>query len=150
VRKARGLTLLEVMVATAVLAIGVLATVALQGRSLAASRRAVAVNEVTRMLTAELELQRHTANLGLIPTGDEAADMATFDCMSAKGAGIAACVVTIERCTIADRDVTCGRSVASGPAYRIGVSVEGRYGESANVVTIATSDRFIAGAAGQP
>jgi Tfp pilus assembly protein PilV len=145
--KQSGLTVLEVIVALSVFTVGILAAVQLQASMLRAGQRATAVSEVTRMLAAELELQRHTANLRVVadPSGDGSQ---TFACQSAWVEGIAACTVTIERCTIADRALACGRQIVSGPAYRVRVVVAGRNGEEADVTTVTTSDRFIAGAAG--
>lgn len=148
-----GLTVLEVIVAIAVMAIGVLAAAQLQATSLRNSAHAQALNEVTRMVRAELELQRHTATIiSDLEEGEvaEPVPTVTFDCMTAKPAGITSCVVEVEPCTIAlvgSATLICGSGVLSPPAYRISVDVEGRRGVALSVSTLATGN-YIAGAAG--
>ena len=147
-RGAGGLTLLEVIVAFSVMTIGILAAVALQASTLRTSREAQAIGQVTRMLSAELALQRHTANMRASLGAEAGVDRVTFPCASDWVEGIESCMVSIERCTIVDRALTCGHAVTSGPAYRIAVAVTGAGGEGADVTTVTTGGRFIAGAAG--
>lgn len=149
----RGLTLIEVIIAIAILVIGVLGAAQLQGTSLRNTGLAQALNEVTRMARAELELQRHTATIVSDLEPGEAAlpvDTVVFDCVSARSGGIASCEVVVEPCAIVTTSaptLVCGSGVPSPPAYRITVDVEGQRGASLSISTLATGI-YIAGAAG--
>jgi prepilin-type N-terminal cleavage/methylation domain-containing protein len=152
-RDAAGMTLIEVVIAIAVLVIGVLSAAQLQAVALRNTGLAQAINEVTRAARSELELQRHTATIMSDLAAGEAAvpvDAAVFDCTTRRTAGISTCEVTVEPCTIAQlgsATLVCGAGVRSPPAYRITVEVAGRRGVAIAVSTVATGI-YIAGAAG--
>ena len=148
-----GLTLIEVVVAVAIMAIGVLGAAQLQATALRNTAYAQALNEVTRMARAEVELQRHTATvISDLEEGEvaEPVPTVTFDCVSERSPGIKSCVVEVEPCTIAllpAATLICGSGVLSPPAYRVIVDVEGRRDVTLTVSTLATGN-YIAGAAG--
>lgn len=152
-RQRAGLTLIEVVIAIAVMAIGIIAAAQMQASSLQNTALAQALNEVTRTVRAELELQRHTATINSDLEEGEAAepvDTVEFDCLNPLAAGIGACTVVVEPCTIAltpSASLICGSGVLSPPAYRITVDAEGRRGVSLSVSTLATG-MYIAGAGG--
>lgn len=152
-RASSGLSLIEVVIAVAVLMIGVMAAAQLQGTSLRHTGLAQALNEVTRMARAELELQRHTATIiSDLAEGEAAAPVETvvFDCVSTRPAGIDSCEVTVEPCTILQTSaatLVCGAEVPAPPAYRITVDVVGQRGAELSIATIATG-MYVAGAAG--
>jgi len=57
----RGVTLVEVMIALAVLSVGILATVGFQVSTLDTNRRAQTINQLTRLAATEMEVRRQTA-----------------------------------------------------------------------------------------
>jgi len=87
-----GLSLIEVLIAVAVLAIGILATVAFQTSTLNTNRQAQTINQLTRLATTEMEIRRQT----LV---DEAG---TFTCLTTVPDGFVQedCSVEIVPCTI--------------------------------------------------
>jgi len=88
----RGLTLIEVLIAVAVLAIGILATVAFQTATLNTNRQAQTINQLTRLATTEMEIRRQTL----------VEEAGTSTCLTAVPNGFAQgdCVVEIVPCTI--------------------------------------------------
>jgi prepilin-type N-terminal cleavage/methylation domain-containing protein len=97
VRSDGGLTLLEVLMAIVLLAVGVLAVAGFQSSTLRTNRQAQTINELTRLATTEMELRRQT----LVERSG------TFACETRVPRGFAqeACQVEI---------VPCGVVVAAG------------------------------------
>jgi prepilin-type N-terminal cleavage/methylation domain-containing protein len=93
----KGLSLIEVLIAIAMLASGVLAVAGFQTSTLSTNRQAQTINQLTRLVTTEMELRRQT----LV---DEAG---TFTCDTRVPSGFVQgdCVVEI---------VSCGVIIASG------------------------------------
>jgi type II secretory pathway pseudopilin PulG len=116
VRRGVGFTLLEVVVATGLLATGVLALTMLQAQSLAAQRRVRVVRELVGL--AESELERRAA----------VAVVADGDCSVAPAArtAVASCRSSAEPCAAASPP--CG-DVSADRALRIWVEVTGSEGQ---------------------
>ena len=130
-----GLTLIEVIIAIAMLAAGVLAALAFQASTLRTNTNATIINQMTRVATSEMELRRQieptpdiTPCFTDLPPGfadpDDAVDQ------------LRACRVEFEPCTF-DIVVEDGESVyrlRCGPSvpiatYRVTVFVEGPRGD---------------------
>src|SRR5690554_5965437 len=115
-RSSAGLTLIEVVVALAVLGIGVFAAIQFQMTSLNASSNAEILQQLTRIGQAEIEWRRQTAiNLG------------TQDCQTFRPASYPSCTVTMTPCVMlpSEYTFTCNPSVLSPIAYNVSVTVEG-------------------------
>ena len=111
-RRHAGLTLVEVLIAIAVLAIGILAAVGLQTTSLQASSRARIVQEMTKVAESELAIRR-----SIVST---TADVA---CITPVGTGFG-CAVVVTPCALGGGGAfTCPS--ASPSAHRITVTVTG-------------------------
>ncbi|MDR9391681.1 MAG: hypothetical protein RI554_06590 [Trueperaceae bacterium] len=111
-RRTGGLSLLEVLLAIAVIGIGVLTLTRVHTGALQASLQAERIAETTRLVRNELEWQRHAA---LQPT--------STDCLTDLPDVVSDCRVDIAPCTF-DADagtLTCGGGTAPN-AYRIAVT----------------------------
>src|SRR6056297_572575 len=113
-----GLTLIEVLIALVVLAIGIFALVQLQALSLRSTADAQAMNRTTRLVRNELEFQRQTA---LAP--------GATTCSSTIPDDFEQCAVEIEQCALdfdasGGSDLVCGDTVTPS-TYRITVSATG-------------------------
>ena len=87
-----GLSLIEVVIAIAVLSSGILATVAFQTSTLNTNRQAQTINQLTRLAVTEMELRRQTL----------VEEAGTFTCVTTVPAGFDQddCSVEILPCTI--------------------------------------------------
>lgn len=140
VLRAAGLTLLEVLIAIMVLAIGIFALAQLQAVSLRNTATAEAINRTTRLVRGELEWQRQTA---LEP--DE------IECSALVPEDFGDCRVLVEPCDLiflatGGAAFECGEDVPPS-SYRVSVSASGPRGQELELRTIWTGT-FIAGAAG--
>lgn len=88
----RGLSLIEVLIAVAVLAVGILATVAFQASTLSTNRQAQTINQLTRLVSTEMEIRRQTL----------VEEAGTFTCVTTVPAGFDQedCIVEIRPCSI--------------------------------------------------
>ena len=118
---ASGLTVLEVVIAIAVLAMGILAAVTFQASTLHTNRDAQVINQLTRLASTEMELRRQTL---VENTG-------TFPCITAVPAGLAQedCTVEIVPCgiIIAENasEFACGAGL-NFATYRLTVTAQGQ------------------------
>lgn len=99
-RRRNGFTLLEVVVAGGLLAIGMLALVTLQAQALRAQRRVTVVRQL--VAAAEAELDRQLA----MPAPSVGA------CTTVDGGSLATCRVDVESCNTTEEGL-CGRSDSS-------------------------------------
>ncbi len=138
-RAQHGFTMVEVLIALVVLAIGVIAAVQLQASSLMFSSQAEATKQVTRVVEAELQWRRQT-ELTLGQT----------QCQSFVPPGFTRCEVEILPCAMpAGSNVfTCSNRVISPIAYQITVWVTGPRQQSFELRSIHTGI-FVAGATGE-
>lgn len=137
---AAGITLVEVLIAIVVLAVGIATLVQLQANSLRHTTLAQALNETTRLVRGELEWQRQTA----LAPGD-------IECSYLIPDGFSSCTVEITPCSLVfgesgPSSLVCGEEV-SPSSYMITVSAEGPMGTELTLSTL-WSGIFIAGAAG--
>lgn len=114
----RGLTLVEVIIAIAVLAIGILAALALQSNALRASSTARAIQEVTKIADAELVVRRQ----GGTGTG----------CLTAAPAGYT-CTLVVQPCQVVSGAFSCGSGSA---AQLLTLTVAGPRDQSITVSTL--------------
>ena len=138
-----GLTLIEVLIAIAVLAIGVLALAQFQAASLRNTALADGINQTTRLVRGELEWQRQTA-VSPDVTDCEAALNGLPD-------GFTECVVEILPCAFVFTEAGGGFlacDVDSAPStYRVTVTAIGPRGQELTLETLYTG-LFVSGAAG--
>ncbi len=115
-RSATGLTLIEVVVAIAVLVVGIFAAVQFQVSSLRATSLSEITQQLSRIGQAEVEWRRQTA-----------IDLGTHDCQTFRPAEYPSCTVTMTPCVMLDGQYgfTCNASVLSPIAYRVQVNVVG-------------------------
>ncbi len=138
--RAAGTTLVEVLIAVMVLAIGIFALVQLQATSLRHTAQAESINRVTRLVRGELEWQRQTA-----------LEPASLACSSLIPGDFTSCTVEIEPCALdfyedGTASFVCGPTV-SPSVYRVTVAADGARGQSLTLDTL-WSGIFISGAAG--
>lgn len=136
----QGLTLIEVLVAVAILAIGIFAMAQFQAASLRSTATAESINRTTRLVRGELEWQRQTA-----------LEPAALTCSSLVPDDFGSCEVLVEPCSLdfaEDGSATyeCGDHV-SPSSYRVTVSAAGPRGQSLSLDTLWTGI-FISGTAG--
>lgn len=136
-----GLTLVEALVAIAILGVGILALAQLQAASLRNSALAESINRTTRLARGELEWQRQTA----LDPGDTS-------CSALVPADFGTCRVDVVPCALVFDDdggaeLECGPSI-SPSTYRVTVSVDGPRGQTVVLSTLWTGT-FIAGGAGE-
>lgn len=135
-----GLSLIEVLIAIAILGVGILALAQLQTASLRNSALAESINRATRLARGELEWQRQTA-----------LDPGEIDCSALVPDDFGECRVDVLPCSLefasgGGASLVCGASV-SPSTYRVTVSVEGPRGQDIVLSTLWTGT-FIAGGAG--
>jgi len=137
----QGLTLIEVLIAIAILAVGIMAMAQFQAASLRNTAAAESINRTTRLVRGELEWQRQTA-----------LEPATLECSSLVPADFESCEVLVEPCSLAfaeDGSSTfeCGDGI-SPSSYRVTVTANGPRGQHLTLDTLWTGI-FISGTAGQ-
>lgn len=138
-RVQHGLTVVEVLIALVVLAIGVIAAAQLQASSLLFSSQAEAIKQVTRVAEAELQWRRQTA-----------LDLGDTDCQSFVPPEFSECRVEILPCVMpaGSSTFTCSSRAISPVAYQITVQVTGRHQQSFSLRSIHTGI-YVAGATGE-
>lgn len=121
-----GLTLIEVLIAVAILAIGILGALALQTTSLQTTRQMSDVQALTQVAFRELEFQR-TVFDGLPPE-----DLDCVAGLSAAGAGRGyECDVVVVDCLVVAGQASCPPNVAGpGNAFLVQVTATGPAGGS--------------------
>lgn len=97
-----GLTLIEVLIAIVVLAVGVLAAASMQTSALSASSRARIAQEVTNTARTEMERQRQVVRSGISP--------ASLECLPTSPS----CTVTVAPCRIVTSSGTPALSCTTG------------------------------------
>ena len=133
-----GLTVVEVLVALVILAVGVAGAVQLQAVALRMSSQAESIKTSTQVAEGEIEWRRQTE----IVTG------AAMPCASYVPDGYA-CDVTIEPCNAvgANLTLTCEAGLASPVAYRITVEVQSPRTQAYSLSTVTTGS-YVAGVVG--
>ena len=135
-----GLTLVEVLIAMAILAIGIMALAQFQAASLRNTALADSISQTTRFVRGELEWQRQTA-----------VSPADVTCATLLPDGFASCAVTIVPCaygftTAGGGALYCAED-ASPSTYRVTVNAVGPRGQELTLQTLWTG-LFVSGAAG--
>ena len=108
-----GLTLLEVLIALIILAIGILAAASMQTTALSTTSRATISQQLTKLASAEIEMQRQLATPTNKPT-----------CLSGSTTGYA-CTTTVLPCSVSGTSITCSSRTTAVAAYRTTVVVSG-------------------------
>lgn len=140
----RGMTLVEVLVAIVILAVGILALAQFQAASLRNTALAAAINQTTRLVRGELEWQRQTA---VSPD--------VVDCESVIESGLpdgfTSCEVQIVPCALVFGEGGGGSLVcdedAAPSTFRVTVTAVGPRGQELTLSTLFTG-LFVSGAAG--
>lgn len=140
IQRNEGITLVEVLFAVIILAVGIFALVQMQASSLRNTANAESINRVTRLVRGELEWQRQTA---LEPSSSDCSTLIPDD--------FAGCTVEVEPCALdfhedGTADFVCGDSV-SPSVYRVRVDAQGPRDKNLTLDTL-WSGIFISGAAG--
>ncbi len=129
-RLARGLTLVEVVVAVAILAIGVLAVFALQGNALRGTRSATIAQEMSNLAQSELQLQREFARHVSSPVWGET-------CRSGIAIDVFGCTVDVLPCELSGNSIVCRTSsVSDAVARQVDVTISGPGNQSVKVSTV--------------
>jgi len=141
-----GFGLIEVVIALAVLAIGVLAMAQLQVRALSFTSNAESMRTLTRVAEAEISWQQLNSLAGKA-SELSCAGSGCNECESDMPAGVT-CRFDVVPCGVVDvNDVatfTCGMGVSSPQAYEIRLDIADQRGNAASFNTIATG-RYVAG-----
>ncbi len=114
-RRSNGLTLLELLIALAVLSVGIVAGAAMQTTALRTTNRATVLQQGVKIATAELEMQRQLATPANKTT-----------CLSGASAGYTCEAVVVPR-SVSGTALTCASTVPTGSrvAYRVTVTISG-------------------------
>lgn len=138
-----GLTLIELIIAIAIIAIGITAAIALQTSSLRYSSQAEIINHVTRAAEGEIEWRRQIS-IGTTSVG-------TKKCQSIMPDTIVACEVVILPCVLpaGTNEFTCIDTVISPIAYELVVNVTGTRNQQVSVRSVNTGLQYISGTGGE-
>lgn len=130
-RQHEGLTLVEVMIAMVILAVGVLAVFMLQATSLRGTRTAVVSQTLTNMAQSELQLQREfSRHVSATVTGETCRSIADDE-------ENFTCEVRVYPCSLSGGALQCRTgSVTDADARQITVIITGRDGASVEVSTV--------------
>ena len=110
-RGSAGMTLIEVVIAVAILAVGVLAAAGMQASSLRANRAAQDIQRVNALARSQLDAWRGSVFSQTAPT--------TVDC----GNGELSCQIQVRPCTLAGAELVCTLgSVAAPVAHALTVT----------------------------
>lgn len=126
-KSSTGLTLIEVLIAIVILAVGVLAAAAMQTTALRASNDAQAIQGVTKTAEAEIEFRRQidlTATAGQQPT-----------CKTAVATGYT-CVVSVVPCSLSAGALSCSSGALSSVADQATVTVNGPRSKTITLRTV--------------
>jgi prepilin-type N-terminal cleavage/methylation domain-containing protein len=135
-KSASGLTLIEVLVALVVLAVGVLAAATMQATSLRASNNARAIQEVTKLAEGEIAFRRQ-ANLTTSP-----GNLATCQSVSSLPTTDHTCQVAVRPCQLSSTTppaMSCpvgGVATADQVADQVTVTVTGQRDETITLRTV--------------
>lgn len=123
-----GLTLIEVLIAIVVLAVGVLAAASMQTGALSASNRARVAQELTNTARTEMERQRQFVRPGVDPAPD---------CLSKDivPSGYT-CTVTVAPCRIVSSALSCTSGTEPVVADQVFVRVVGPQSSTAELRTV--------------
>lgn len=126
-----GLTLLELLIAIVVLAVGVLAAASMQTSALSASNRSRVAQEVTNTARTEIERQRQFVRSGTAPA------LASPTCLSTVPSGYT-CTVTVVPCRIANTPpvLVCATGTGTVVADQVTVSVSRPQASPATLRTV--------------
>jgi prepilin-type N-terminal cleavage/methylation domain-containing protein len=128
-KQQKGLTLIEVMIAMMVIAVGVIAAAGLQATALKNTAKAQAVNEITKIAENELSVQRQL-------------DLGDTTCQTQVSSGYT-CSVAMVPCNIQSGAMICSSTVSSGiRAYQVSVSVADSRQNSISLSTIVALKEF--------
>jgi prepilin-type N-terminal cleavage/methylation domain-containing protein len=128
---ARGFTLIEVIVAMAVISIGVLAVTGLQHRSLELAGSSRAAQQLLAFTETELALQKQRASSGATADG----------CLSKPLPTGTTCAVIWTPCTLSARVLTCSALATDPVAVHVQVTTTGPRGASLDLWALAVKDR---------
>lgn len=132
-----GISLLEILIAVAILGVGILALFILQARSLQYGAKAEQLTSVLEIARAEMEWRVKTS----IPSVTAGAPCNTRP-------GDSGCTVTIVGCNVVSGSFTCGVLLESPIAYQVTVAATGFRGDTATLTTVSTGYDYIAGSPG--
>lgn len=135
---AKGLTIVEVIIAIAILAIGVLAALGFQVATLRTNTESVILNQITRVATTELEVRRQTAP-----------EITVTNCVTDLPDGFPpdGCTVEFRQCTLELDEDNRLREVCPGTpfvTYEIVVTVRGPNGVERSFSSI-TPVQYVSG-----
>ena len=141
-RSYRGLTIVEILVALAVLAAAVMGAASLQGTALRANSQAEILNQLARAASGEVEWRRQTA---IVPSS-----VGTSDCESTMPASIAACEVVVTPCALppGESRFICTNTVVSPIAYELVVRLSSGRGQRFELRSVNTGLYFVSGTGG--
>lgn len=126
-KSSTGLTLIEVLIAIVVLAVGVLAAAAMQTTALRASNDARAIQGVTKIAEAEIEFRRQ------IDLTTPAGKGTT--CKTAVTTGYT-CVVDVLPCSLSATALSCSSSASAPVADQATVTVDGPRSKTITLRTV--------------
>ena len=135
-KKQHGLSLVEVMVAMVIIAVGVIAAAGLQTTALKNTTKAQTVNEVTKIAENELSLQRQMDG-----SGDQCETQISSEYT---------CSVTVIPCNVQSGAISCSSSIATPKAYQISVNVTGPQQNSVSLSTIVADTLYAGRVASNP
>lgn len=150
VRDIVGFGLVEVLIAVAILAIGILATALMQGRSLQFSSSAESLRSLTRIADGEVSWQQLNAigtyaafpNPLNVGDGDSSNDF-LYACASDVGVGNT-CSFEVVQCGVVGGAFQCSRTITDPQAYEIAVTVGDNRDNSVTLRSISTGT-YVAG-----
>lgn len=145
IRRTAGLTLVEVIVALAVLGVGIAAMAALQSGALSNTVVAREITQATRLAQNEVAWQRETA-----------IEIGSTECKTNRDpvtgvqqlpAGFTSCAVVIEPCVLESNAIVCDAAITPA-AYRVTVTLEGNGARSFEHSVFYTGV-YVSGSAGE-
>ena len=130
VARTQGLTLIEVVIAVSILAVGVLAVFGLQSSALRGTRTATLAQELANIAQSELQLQREFTRHVTAPVSGET-------CRSGIALDVFTCTVDVLPCDYGGGAITCrNTSIVTAVARQIDVTVTGPNNEALKVSTV--------------
>ncbi len=148
-RRAAGLTLVEVLIALVVLAIGVMSAAALQASALRANSKAEGLRDVTRVAQSELAWERYSEVAPYVaenPTPIAGVSTYAYRCVSILPANMS-CTFEVLPCNIVSGALTCARNVVSPLAYQIEITATDPRGDTVTLSSVTTGS-YVAGTGG--
>ncbi len=121
--KTQGLSLIEVMIAIAVVAVAAFAAFTVQANSIRSSARAQAIQQVTKLAESEMELHRQV----VIAAGSNQT------CQNNMPSGYT-CTVAVQYCNLTSGSLSCALSGVSSPVARlVNVQISGPHAQSVSL-----------------